>query len=130
MIVYLTLGELKQVTPDSAILADPRKGHETAAQVAAEREDCLYLNVYAPAQPSCKARAVMFWIHGGDLMSGTSSAFDGTSFAAHQDVVVVTINYRVNGITYSRGNLGRGTTDPRTCSLRLLQRAQSSPRVP
>lgn len=75
-----------------------RKAHETPAQVAAESEDCLYLNVYAPARPSCKAsRAVMFWIHGGDLTSGTSSAFDGTSFAANQDVVVVTINYRVNG---------------------------------
>ena len=43
----------------------------------------------------------MFWIHGGDLTSGTSSVFDGTSFAANQDVVVVTINYRVNGNTCS-----------------------------
>jgi carboxylesterase type B len=39
----------------------------------------------------------MFWIHGGALTSGTSSDFDGTSMAANQDVVVVTINYRVNG---------------------------------
>jgi carboxylesterase type B len=64
--------------------------------MAAESEDCLYLSVYAPA--SCKGgKAVMFWIHGGDLTSGTSSAFDGSSFAAHHDVVVVTTNYRLNG---------------------------------
>ncbi|AEO71894.1 uncharacterized protein THITE_49921 [Thermothielavioides terrestris NRRL 8126] len=78
------------------------KAHETPEQVAAESEDCLYLNVYAPARPSCKGgRAVMFWIHGGDLTSGTSSAFDGTSFAANQDVVVVTMNYRVNVFGFS-----------------------------
>lgn len=42
----------------------------------------------------------MVWIHGGDLSSGTSSAFDGASIAANQDVVVVTLNYRVNGILH------------------------------
>jgi hypothetical protein len=41
----------------------------------------------------------MFYIHGGDLTSGTSSAFDGSSIAANHDVVVVIINYRLNGIT-------------------------------
>lgn len=97
------------------LIADPREAHETAAQVSAESEDCLYLNVYTPARASCKgARAVMFWIHGGDLTSGTSSAFDGTSMAANQDVVVVTINYRVNGTPTPRMNLSRqggGRTD-------------------
>ena len=125
MIIYLTLEGLKPVCPDFATIADFRKAHESAAQVAAESEDCLYLNVYAPAQPSCKGRAVMFWIHGGDLTSGTSSAFDGTSFAANQDVVVVTINYRVNGITYSevfphQGRGGKARLTHGTCSLRLL----------
>lgn len=74
--------------------------HETPAQVADESEDCLYLNVYAPA--GCKGgRAVMVWIHGGDLSSGTSSAFDGASIAGNQDVVVVTFNYRVNAFGFS-----------------------------
>lgn len=110
------------------------KGHETAAQIANESEDCLYLNVYAPA--GCKGgKAVMFWIHGGDLTSGTSSGFDGTSFAANQDVVVVTINYRLNGM-YSpptnllslsswSGALRRKPQLTQCCSVRLLQRAQA-----
>ncbi len=72
------------------------KAHETPAQVAAESEDCLYLNIYTPAD-SEGGKAVMFWIHGGDLTSGTAVAFDGSSFAANHDVVVVIINYRLNG---------------------------------
>ncbi|GME47549.1 hypothetical protein W97_08595 [Neofusicoccum parvum] len=40
----------------------------------------------------------MFWIHGGDLQygSGSNDDYDGSSLAANQDVVVVTINYRLN----------------------------------
>ncbi|MCJ1311332.1 hypothetical protein MMC25_005003 [Agyrium rufum] len=65
----------------------------------AESEDCLYLNVFTPSSPTPKGgRTVMFWIYGGDLQFGTASvaAYDGSSFAANQDVVVVTINYRTN----------------------------------
>jgi carboxylesterase type B len=38
-----------------------------------ESEDCLYLNVYAPATPAGGAgRAVLFWIYGGSLQFGTA----------------------------------------------------------
>lgn len=38
-----------------------------------ESEDCLYLNVYAPATPAGgKGRAVMFWIYGGSLQFGNA----------------------------------------------------------
>jgi carboxylesterase type B len=47
----------------------------------------------------------MVWIYGGDLSSGAISAFDGTSMAANQDVVVVMMNYRVNGMSHSRYSL-------------------------
>src|SRR5690625_417493 len=59
-------------------------------------EDCLNLNIWSPAADS-KRRPVMVWIHGGAFMngSGSSSMYDGTSFAANGDVVVVTINYRL-----------------------------------
>ncbi len=62
-----------------------------------ESEDCLYLNVYAPAAPGSN-RAVMFWLYGGFLQFGAASTpeYDGTSFAANQDVVIVTVNYRTN----------------------------------
>jgi para-nitrobenzyl esterase len=57
-------------------------------------EDCLTLNVYAPA--GAKRAPVMFWIHGGGFVngSGTAALYDGTALA-RQGVVVVTINYRL-----------------------------------
>ncbi|KAF2811682.1 alpha/beta-hydrolase [Mytilinidion resinicola] len=62
-----------------------------------ESEDCLYLNVYVPSTGST-GKAVMFWIYGGDLQYGTASMplYDGSSFAAFQDVIVVAANYRTN----------------------------------
>lgn len=61
-----------------------------------ESEDCLYLNVFTPSTPAPKCgRAVLFWIYGGNLQFGTAgqAAYDGSSFAANQDVIVVTTNY-------------------------------------
>jgi para-nitrobenzyl esterase len=58
-------------------------------------EDCLYLNVWAPAKSG--KFPVMVWIHGGGLMSGSGDGilFLGDRLAANQDVVVVTFNYRL-----------------------------------
>ncbi|RCI09414.1 hypothetical protein L249_3674 [Ophiocordyceps polyrhachis-furcata BCC 54312] len=63
-----------------------------------ESEDCLYLNVYAPADAAPGSKAVMFWIYGGNFQFGAGSLplYDGSSFVANQDVVVVTSNYRTN----------------------------------
>src|SRR5437016_4977009 len=64
-----------------------------------ESEDCLYLNIFTPStKPPKGGRTVMFWIHGGNLQFGHGGfpMFDGSSFAAYQDVVVVTTNYRTN----------------------------------
>ncbi|KFY01167.1 hypothetical protein V490_01048 [Pseudogymnoascus sp. VKM F-3557] len=69
---------------------------ESAALI--ENEDCLFLNVYTPAECSKKKLPVLFWIYGGNLQDGSASreGFDGTSFATNHDIVVVTINYRTN----------------------------------
>src|SRR5690554_1035532 len=47
-------------------------------------------------------RPVMVWIHGGAFMygSGSSEAYDGTSFARTGDVVVVTLNYRLGAFGF------------------------------
>jgi para-nitrobenzyl esterase len=68
----------------------------TGAQMPADSEDSLYLNIYTPGCDD-KARPVLFWIHGGAFIwgSGDTSWYDGTPFANHGDVVVVTINYRL-----------------------------------
>jgi para-nitrobenzyl esterase len=59
-------------------------------------EDSLYLNVTTPACDDNR-RPVMVWIHGGAFIWGAGDTpwYDGTPFALHGDVVVVTINYRL-----------------------------------
>ena len=60
-------------------------------------EDCLYLNVYAPAGApgDGKRHPVMFWIHGGGNSIGHAGPYDGSRLAAHHDVVLVAVNYRL-----------------------------------
>jgi para-nitrobenzyl esterase len=62
----------------------------------ANSEDSLYLNVWTPACDDAR-RPVMVWIHGGAFIWGAGDTpwYDGTQFANHGDVVVVTINYRL-----------------------------------
>lgn len=60
-------------------------------------EDCLYLNVWTPAQSTDEKCPVIFWVHGGAFMTGYghSAHFDGEHFA-RQGVILVTVNYRIN----------------------------------
>ena len=64
-------------------------------------EDCLYLNVYAPAVGSDDqgGRPVLVWIHGGGLVQDGARDYDGTKLAA-DGVVVVTINYRLGALGF------------------------------
>ena len=59
-------------------------------------EDCLTLNIWAPAKRAGGPRPVMVWIHGGAFMSGSNAVpiYDGTELAK-QGIVVVSINYRL-----------------------------------
>ena len=57
-------------------------------------EDCLYLDVTAPADAD-GSLPVMFWIHGGGNTAGHKNDYDFSRLAANQNVVVVTINYRL-----------------------------------
>ncbi|MES2184715.1 MAG: carboxylesterase family protein [Pseudomonadota bacterium] len=61
-------------------------------------EDCLFLNVYTPAASHSQRRPVMVWLHGGAWggCAGSAPGFDGTHLARDNDVVVVTINHRIN----------------------------------
>jgi para-nitrobenzyl esterase len=64
-------------------------------------ENCLVLNVWTAAADSAK-RPVMVWLHGGGFAvgSGSAPAYDGARLAARGDVVVVTINHRLNVFGY------------------------------
>jgi para-nitrobenzyl esterase len=60
------------------------------------RENCLYLNVWAPASPG--PHPVMVWVHGGGFLIGSANElqYDGSELAKSQDVIVVSMNYRLS----------------------------------
>ena len=68
----------------------------------AEGEDCLVLNVWTPAVNDGR-RPVMFWCHGGGFATGIGilAGTDGTNLARRGDVVVVTINHRLNVLGFT-----------------------------
>jgi para-nitrobenzyl esterase len=61
-------------------------------------EDCLVLNVWTPAVGGPGGRPVMVWFHGGGFsgLSGSSRLYDGVRLCQRGDVVVVTVNHRIN----------------------------------
>jgi para-nitrobenzyl esterase len=65
-------------------------------------EDCLFLNVWTPGLEREAKRPVMFYIHGGAYAhgSGASPLYDGGELCRHGDVVVVTVNHRLNAFGY------------------------------
>jgi len=75
---------------------------QPGAPPMAQSEDCLYLNVWAPAaaRPGQKL-PVMVWIHGGSFTGGAGSApyYDGSHFA-ERGVVLVTVNYRLGRLGF------------------------------
>ncbi len=65
-------------------------------------EDCLYLNVWTPGLRDGRKRPVMFYIHGGAYSNGSGSSplYDGVRLCRRGDVVVVTVNHRLNAFGY------------------------------
>lgn len=65
-------------------------------------EDCLVLNVWTPSATSGHKRPVMVWLHGGGFTSGSGGfkIYDGVNLAGKHDVVVVTVNHRLNAFGY------------------------------
>jgi para-nitrobenzyl esterase len=86
--------------PESAQLDTPI-ARALGSPGAASSEDSLFLNVWTPACDDAQ-RPVMVWIHGGAYVFGSGSVpwYDGTRFAQHGDVVVVTINYRLGALGF------------------------------
>ena len=61
-------------------------------------EDCLFLNLWTRGLADGGRRPVMVWLHGGGFSSGSGSSatYDGVNLCNRSDVVVVTINHRLN----------------------------------
>jgi para-nitrobenzyl esterase len=77
--------------PEITALSGPRN-------TVPESEDCLTLNVRTGSLDDGARRPVMVWYHGGAFGYGSANEprLDGTHLAAHHDVVVVTVNHRLN----------------------------------
>ncbi len=71
------------------------------SEMKIDNEDCLFLNVWTPGTDQGK-RPVMVWLHGGGYAYGSGAwpIYDGTNLARHGDVVVVTLNHRLNAFGY------------------------------
>ncbi|HJT88942.1 MAG TPA: carboxylesterase/lipase family protein [Bryobacteraceae bacterium] len=79
----------------------PESMAQQPAMDAHGTEDCLHLNVWTPSLGSGK-RPVMVWYHGGGYSAGSASwnMYSGANLAAKHDVVVVTVNHRLNVFGY------------------------------
>ncbi|HEX6636789.1 MAG TPA: carboxylesterase/lipase family protein, partial [Steroidobacteraceae bacterium] len=77
--------------------ASPQRGSEPD-----QSEDCLFLNVMARAAKSAQPRPVIVYIHGGAYSSGSGSSplYDGATLCRRGDVIVVTVNHRLNLFGY------------------------------
>jgi len=66
-------------------------------------EDCLYLNVWTKGLSDGGKRPVMVWLHGGgyDQGAGGSVGYDGLALSKYHDVVMVSLNHRLNVLGYS-----------------------------
>ncbi|MEN2788551.1 carboxylesterase/lipase family protein [Sphingomonas oligophenolica] len=67
-----------------------------------QAEDCLVLNVWTPGADRSAKRPVMVWVHGGGFAvgSGSDPVNDGARLCAREDVVLVTLNHRLNAFGY------------------------------
>ena len=74
----------------------------TSTEAKMDNEDCLFLNVWTPAAGDGKKRPVMVWFHGGGYAYGSGNwpAYNGRNLAEKGDVVVVTVNHRLNAFGY------------------------------
>ena len=101
------VGALRWQAPQAAAAWDGKRDASNfalhCAQVASSfgvvssSEDCLYLNVYTPK--GAGPFPVMFWIHGGALLTGEGDDYDPRALVA-QGVVLVTINYRLGPLGF------------------------------
>jgi para-nitrobenzyl esterase len=78
--------------------SSPQRGKGETRQ----SEDCLFLNVWTPGLRDGGKRPVMVYLHGGAHASGSGSSplYDGGNLCRRGDVVVVTVNHRLNAFGY------------------------------
>ncbi len=119
-----TGGDRRFMPPLRHFWTSPRDAFDYGASAPQTRpqsstsEECLFLNVWTPGLRDGGRRPVMVWLHGGGFSSGSGSSptYDGVNLSTGGDVVVVTINHRLNvfGSLYLAG-LGGDEFDASGC---------------
>jgi para-nitrobenzyl esterase len=85
--------------PRVAAIPGPACPQPASTAPLPQSEDCLFLNVYVPAQERAHSkRPVFVWIHGGALVTGTGALYDPSVMVADNGIIVVTINYRLGAL--------------------------------
>jgi carboxylesterase type B len=66
------------------------------------QESCLFLNIWAPASKSATPRTVLLFVHGGSFLIGAGDMYNGSALSTKQDVVTVSINYRLGVLGFAQ----------------------------
>jgi para-nitrobenzyl esterase len=99
----------RPATAEQHAASEARPGYHLPPDQGPESEDCLHLNVWTPRLRGSSTNVglrgklpVMFYIHGGAFANGTANAalYDGSRLVKRGDVVVVTVNHRLNSFGY------------------------------
>jgi para-nitrobenzyl esterase len=90
--------EFGAISPQNVMLMPPPSPSFAGVP---QNEDCLFLNIWTPGLDDAR-RPVMVWIHGGAFIlgAGTEPVILGGKLAAHGDVVMVSINYRLGALGF------------------------------
>ncbi|MGN7755180.1 carboxylesterase/lipase family protein [Sinorhizobium sp. 22678] len=122
------VGELRWKPPVEAV---KHEGEFSVTEVASKcvqlefkavvgSEDCLYLNVFRPTAKSDTLLPVLFFIHGGGLMRGSADQANGAVLATENNVILVSINYRLNGFGFFAHNSTLDASGVRSANYGLL----------
>ena len=122
---------------DGSVFSNACLQYDTDEQSSSE--DCLYLNIFVKANSylnkNVTLKPILVFIHGGALVSGSSSLYEPSTLVALGDIIVVTINYRLHALgffhaagTDATGNQGiHESSSPNVGSFRWLRLFQCLP---
>lgn len=93
----LDAAEYGSISPQGSML-----GMNSGTDQEGTSNDCLNLNIWTPSISDGGKRAVMVWFHGGGFSTGSGNdpSYDGAALAEYGDVVVVSVNHRLNVFGY------------------------------
>jgi para-nitrobenzyl esterase len=101
------------------------QGMSSQEDAVRQHEDCLFLNLWTPRIGGPATRPVMVWLHGGgyNYGSGNWPFYDGRNLARGHDVVVVTVNHRLNAFGFM--NVAEIGGDPASGNAGMLDIVQA-----